>query len=266
MLCCSYSYSETFNAQTKNAADQGLTWAMTQVLPQYTGLTVNAVSYRYTAVKLAPDPLLVTVENANTTNTGYVFRSQDDWTGRPGNTLTRTVAVDNIPVNLWGPGRISTVGIGNIQDPQVFYSYRYDTCFDSTTTDPSCPNYKVSLPSIQTNLQTELPENKLVSETEDTQATFKQLFESEQLKKPQVLKKSATNSLADLTVSRALESANTLPVSYNRTLFGGVYSDSVKLVDKRLPDSKNSLRLNYIQELLHTRMINQQYNQGIKND
>lgn len=240
---------------------------MTQVLPQYTGLTVNAVSYRYTAVKLAPDPLLVTVENANVTNTGYVFRSQDDWIGRPGNTITRTVAVDNIPANLWGPGRISTVGTGSIQDPQVFYSYRYDTCFGGSTVDPSCSNYRIPQTStVVANTEIVLPEQKPIIETQEVSPSIIQLLESEQTKKPQALNKSAINLLADNSVSRALEAANTLPVLYSRALFGGVYSDSLKLVDKRLPDSKNSLRLNYSQELLHTKMVNQQYNQGIKND
>lgn len=239
---------------------------MTNVLPQYTGLTVNAVNYKYTAVKLAQDPFVVTVANSNTTNTGYVFRSQDDWTGLQGNTITKTVPVDSVLGILWGSGSITSIGTGSVQDAEVKYGYRYDSCFNTASIDPSCPNYKLKLPEINLGGETTIPELKAYQENADEQAWARRILEFEQTKKAQALKKSATNSLDNTAVSQALEAASVLPKAYNISLFGGTYTDIVKLLDKRLPDSRNSQRLSSSQELLHTRMVDQQYNRGTKND
>lgn len=239
---------------------------MTNVLPQYTGLTVNTVNYKYTAVKLAQDPFVVTVANSNPTNTGYVFRSQDDWTGLQGNTITKTVPVDTIPGILWGSGSITTTGTGTVQDPEVRYGYRYDSCFSTAGIDPSCPNYKPKLPDTITAAEIVVPELKSHQENSEEQATARRMLESEQTKKAQALKKSSTNVLANTATAQALEAASVLPKVYNISLFGGTYSDSIKLLDKRLPDSRNSQRLSSSQELLHTRMVDQQYNRGTKND
>ena len=115
---------------------------MTNVLPQAAGLTVGAVTYTYTAVKLPNDPLLVTVSNQQVGSTSYVFRTQDNWTGLAGNTITKTVAVDNVPGTQWGGGSILAEGVGTVQDASVKYNYRYDTCAGTPSTDPSCANYQ----------------------------------------------------------------------------------------------------------------------------
>jgi hypothetical protein len=172
--------------------------------------------------------------------------------------------VDNIPGVLWGFGSITTTGTGSIQDAEVKYSYRYDSCFNTATIDPSCPNYKLKLPSLNWNNESPASELQQFQESSEDLALVKQLLELEQTKKPQVLKKTATNTLANTTVSQALEDANAIPSIYKLSLFGGAYSDSVKLVDSRLPDSRNGQRLSSSQEILHNRMVDQQYNQGIR--
>ena len=73
-LFCSYSYCEIISGQTTNAAGNGLTWVMTNVLPQHTGLTVNTVNYRYTTVKQTADTMVVNVQNLNAQGNGYIFR------------------------------------------------------------------------------------------------------------------------------------------------------------------------------------------------
>lgn len=239
---------------------------MTNALPQYTGLVVTSVNYKYTTVKLAHDPLLVTVANSNTTNTGYVFRSQDDWTGLHGNTITKTVPVNGVLGTLWGSGSITSVGTGTVQDAEVKYNYRYDSCFSTATVDPSCPNYKLKLPDLNISTDTQVPELKKFEDDSEQQEFAQRLLKAEQTKQAQPLKKSATNSLANNAVFAALESANNFPKVYNVSLFGGVYTDTVKLTDKRLPDSRNAQRLSASQELLHTKMVDQQYNRGIQND
>lgn len=242
---------------------------MTNVLPQAAGLTVDAVRYSYTAVKLPADPLLVTISNANAKSPGYIFRAQDDWTGLPGNTLVKTVPVNNIPGSLWGPGSITTTGVGSVENPQVNYSFRYDTCFGTTSTDPSCPNYRPpTLPTTFLEPEYTLQEYKVWQQSEEERLYAQRMLQVEQTKKAQVLKKSTANSLADQALAAALFAQNNLPdiVSYNRALFGGVYQETVKLKDARLPDSRNSARISFSQERLHTRMVDQQYNQGMKND
>ncbi len=268
-LYCSYSYSEIVIGSTQNAANNGLSWVMTNVLPQAAGLTVNAVKYSYTAVKLPSDPLLVTIANANAKTPGYVFRAQDDWTGLPGNTLVKTVPVNSIPGSLWGPGSITTTGVGSVENPQVNYSFRYDTCFGPTSTDPSCPNYRAPVQSTNyTESIFEAQQFKTWDQTEEERVYAQRMLQIEQTKKAQVLKNSIINSLANQTLVAALFAQNNLPdiVSYNRALPGGVYQETLKLKDARLPDSRNSARINFSQERLHTRMVDQQYNQGIKND
>jgi len=241
---------------------------MTNVLPQAAGLTVDAVRYSYTAVKLPSDPLLVTVANRNANTPGYVFRSQDDWTGLPGNTLVKTVPVNNIPGTQWGPGSITTTGIGSIENTQVNYSFRYDTCFGETK-DPSCPNYRPpAQPVTFTESVPEQQSQRLWQQTEEERVAAQRMLQTEQTKKAQTLKRNTTNSLADQAIAAALFEQNNIPniASYNRALPGGVYLETLKLRDARLPDSRNSARISFSQERLHTRMVDQQYNQGIKND
>jgi hypothetical protein len=241
---------------------------MTNVLPQAAGLTVNAVRYSYTAIKLPNDPLLVTVANTNAKAPGYVFRAEDDWTGLPGNTLVKTIPVNNVPGSLWGPGSITTTGVGTVENPQVNYSFRYDTCFGETK-DPSCPNYRPPVqPTTFTENSVDLQQQKSWEYSEEQRLYEQRILQAEQTKPAQKLKRSSTNTLADEALAKALFAQNNLPniLAYNRALPGGAYPETLKLRDARLPDSRNSARISFSQERLHTRMVDQQYNQGIKND
>ena len=121
---------------------------MTNVLPAQPGLVVNGIIYRYTAVKAVEDSMIVNVQNKNATGDGYIFRSTDDWSGRPGNSIIKRVPVDNIEAKLWGMGEIEVKGKGEVRNPYVIYNYSYDTCAEPTV-DPRCPNYKVKIPNIQ---------------------------------------------------------------------------------------------------------------------
>lgn len=273
LLFSSYSYSENISGQTPNAAGTGLTWVMTNVLPQHAGLTVNAVSYRYTTIKLTADPMIVSVQNLNATGNGYTFRSRDDWTGLPGNTITKTIPTDNIPIQNWGNGEIKVEGKGQVVNPNVLYSYRYDTCFDTVVTDPKCPNYKPNIPIITYKdplddeyVQKSL-EKKTSLENEEESEKNSRLLKKEQQdekKKSALVTKTIQNSLVTAEAAAqaaAFESLNNIPsfALYSRALPGGVYQETIKYVDKVLPDSRNSIRLNLSQELLHTRMIDLQY-------
>lgn len=282
LASCFYCYSETVNGTTQNAAQNGLSWTMNNVLPQYTGLTVNAVKYTYTAVKEPSDPMVVSVQNSNAQTTGYIFRSHDDWTGLPGNSITKTVPTDNIPIQYWGNGEINVEGRGQVINPYVIYSYRYDTCFNNTT-DPRCPGYKPIIPDIKYSdpLDDEFVkkslERKTALETEEERKRNSRLLKKEQQeekKKSTIVAKTIQNSLITAEAaaqSAAFESLNNIPsfALYSKALPGGVYQETIKYVDKGLPDSKNRLRLNLSQERLHNSLTGLQYGnklQGLQND
>jgi len=282
LLFCSYSYCETITGQTTNAANNRVNWVMTDVLPQYTGLTVNAVNYRYTTVKLASDPMVVNVQNINAQGSGYIFRSRDDWTGLPGNTITKTVPVDNIPIQYWGNGEIKVEGKGEVQNPYVLYSYRYDTCMGVVVTDPKCPNYKPSIPEVKYSdplndeyVQKSL-EKKLILETEEEAIRNKRLLDREQQieKRKELVIKTIQHSLITAEAAAqaaAFESLNNLPsfALYSRAIPGGVYPETIKYVDKVLPDNRNGLRLSRSQEGLHNKLVDIQYgnkSKGLQNE
>lgn len=128
---------------TGNAAVGGITsWDMGNVLPDQTGLIVNDVIYSYTAVKDPADPFTVTLRNENAKVPGqYIFSETDDWTGLPGSKINKVVPTGNIDIKYWGDGEIATTGIGTVEEPKVFYTYRYDPCYNPQT-DPSCPGFQ----------------------------------------------------------------------------------------------------------------------------
>ena len=277
LLYCSYSYSEIISGQTPNAASSGLSWVMTNVLPQHAGLTVNNVSYRYTTVKLTSDPMVVSVQNLNAQGSGYIFRSRDDWTGLPGNTITKSIPADSIPIQYWGNGEIKVEGKGEVISPYVLYSYRYDTCFQNTT-DPRCPGYKPSIPEVKyvdpldDEFVKKALDTKATLETEEERERNSRLLKKEQQeekKKSAIVNKTIQNSLITAEAaaqSAAFESLNNIPkfTLYYKAIPGGVYQETIKYVDKVLPDSRNLKRLSLSQERLHNSLVDLQYDIKLK--
>jgi hypothetical protein len=242
---------------------------MKEVLPQYTGLTVGGVNYTYTAIKNTKDPFAVNIENTEASGKGYVFRSRDDWSGLPGNTITRTVPTDNIPINLWGPGQIRLEGIGTVSDPNVRYIYRYDTCKLTPVTDASCPNYKPP----QLNQEYSLPESftetkqnfQLTQTPEEQERDRKFLQENAGFRTATKPPSRGTNALINaqaVSLSAALDALNNPPgfALYSAKIPGGTYAEAVVLKDRVLLDSRNSRRLNQSQQQLHQAMVNLQFN------
>lgn len=273
LLFCSYSYCETITSQTTNAASNGLQWTMTNVLPQYTGLVVNSVNYRYTAVKASQDPFEVSVQNYNSSGTGYVFRSQDSWTGRPGNTITKTVPVEGIPLTSWGSGEIATTGIGKVESPYVLYGYTYDTCKLTPVTDSRCPNYRPPMADIPVTdpVETEYVHKSATPRVaaqaqEELDQTFMRLAkESTVARKRNVDQYRAiqnalltAEALAQADAFTALNNISNF-ASYSKQLPGGTYQDSLKYVDKILPDNRAGRGLAGAQERLHNKLLDSQY-------
>lgn len=275
-LCSCYSYSEIINGTTTNAAGKGLTWKMPSVLPAVTGLTVDGVIYQYTAVKNTKDPMVVSVQNKNAIDTGYIFRSQDDWTGRPGNSIFKFVPVDNIPSKYWGDGSIDVTGQGQVTDPSVAYKYRYDTCVNNPLSSPSCPGYAQAMLDYLA-LKAAEPVDPLSNKYVKDALESKPLPEDEDKKKDNLAKEkkiekvaaekkaAATNNMVsaeDAQKASALEMLNNIPgfSAYSISIAGGVYNDVVRYPDKSLPDSRRGRGLGLAQEKLHREMVNLQYN------
>lgn len=254
----SYSYSEIIHGNTNNAASSDINWVMTNVLPQVNGLTVGSVIYRYTVEKEVADPFTVSVYNLNTTSTGYTFRSTDDWSGLPGNTIAKIVPVADIPSASWGAGGISATGIGKISNPYVIYNYRYDTCTEPTL-DINCPNYKskVVVPvyqetTIETSVQPVLVE-------EEKKPTNEEVVRKKTVAKKKAIENSALLSAEAVAQAIAFQTVIKGFNTYSFTMDGGVYKESIKLIDAKLPDNRSGLINTWSQQSLHNQMIDSQY-------
>ena len=249
---------------------------MTNILPQQAGLQVNAVIYNYSVDKVTEDDFLVHVQNENARGEGYIFRETDDWSGLPGSTINKNVAVPNIDISYWGLGSIETEGKGTVYDAGVYYSYQFDPCFDPQS-NPSCPGYKAPVDlnfedaSIYDPLEDDMIQNEL-----DRKANLKQQKEDEErrerLRIVQELEeeKEGLESLLGIAEQyefseeqilkhQQLMALRGLPSSYLNSLVGGSYEDTIMLKDKELPNNRRGLRVGLAQELKHQQLINLQY-------
>lgn len=272
LLACwpSYSFSEEVYGSTNNAADVGLNWVMTNILPEFAGLEVNGLVYQYTTVKDPESDMIVYVQNEYVDREGYIFRSADDWSGLPGNTINRSFAVPNSLGSLWGNGSIQVDGEGSILDPSVIYTYKYDTCFDPQT-DPSCPGYEeiVEVPEIPF---TDPLEDQLVLDELNRQAEIDREEEEEDRRRRQresKIKDALENLLGDgsnpeLISAEAEKMAMALfnvglPTSYYNPLEGGDYVETIVLDGGTIQDNQKARRVNFAQQVLHQEMVDSQY-------
>lgn len=278
---CSYSHSEIISGVTPNAAQDANAWVMSTIIPKAAGLTVDGVVYRYTTIKQVADPMVVSIQNENALGTGFIFQKRDDWSGLPGNTISKAVPVNNIPIELWGNGSIAVEGKGTVLNPSVAYTYKYDTCFDPIT-DPRCPGYAEAMakyldtiPKPSYSLIDPLDDQnvKKVIETRvdirDKEERDKKLSVKQEQEKERVR---IGLSAAQKTVESALITAdvvaktneflamnNSKLEAYNVSMPGGVYNESIRYAPKQLPDGKAGLRNNLAQQLLHIKLIDMQY-------
>jgi hypothetical protein len=284
-----YSYSESiapYYGTTPNAASSGNTWSMDGVLPSgIPGLDIDLVIYNYTPIKETQDDMKVHVQNENADGTGYIFRETDDWSGVQGGIEIRKV-VPVTPVNRsqWGDGSIEVEGTGTVEDASVIYNYRVDPCYDPQF-DPNCPGYQtpqppeietVDLDSLYDPLEDESVKNATASteteqyddeESKSDEDKDKEEEEEEKDSKERLEKAlaSADNTLmfaeafAQDQLLQSMNMAINMNSYYSATINGGVYKESIVLVDKQLPENKKGLRNGLAQQLLHEKMILMQY-------
>ena len=273
-LSASSSYSEPFTyGATGNAAYSGLNWSMGSVLPSVPGLDINGLIYRYTTVKNTEDAMKVHVNNLNALGSGYIFRETDDWSGVPGNRITKSFALGNTPGVNWGNGSISVDGTGSVQDAVVVYSYRIDACYDPQL-NPGCVGYvKPAPPVVDVEVYNTL-EDELILAALDSDTNFKydqdgnRIVDDEGEERETRLEMGLTASNNALTMVRvqgqaeiinAINLQTDLAMYYNSTINGGRYGDVKTLTDANLPDNSKALRNNLAQQLLHEEMVQMQY-------
>lgn len=271
VLSCwaSSSYSEEIYGTTNNAASDGLNWVMTNILPEYAGLEVNGLVYSYRAVKDPETDMIVWVQNEYADGNGYIFRNADDWSGLPGNTISKAFAVPNLPATLWGPGSIEVDGEGTVEDASVVYSYRYDTCFDPQS-DPSCPGYEktVEVPEVEIYdpladpyIQQELESKARVQEEEEADRKRRQREWAVNNALENLLSDGNNPGLVD-PVAEAMAlalTAKTFSDGYYSSLEGREYLETVVLNGGDIQDNIKARRSNLAQQLLHQQMVDSQY-------
>ena len=272
LVCSSYSYSEEVYQSSTNAANAGLNWVMTNILPQQAGLTVNGVVYRYTTVKDADADMLVHVQNEDAINGGYIFRETDDWSGLPGNTINKQVPVANIPIQFWGDGSIEVEGEGSVENPLVIYNYRYDTCFE-VTDNPECPGYipPVAMPDLTVTdplddqyIKDELEKKAELDEQDEEDRQRRRMMSSEKKedKRLDAILGIVDNSLLaaeNMQKHAELMAMQYIPSSYYVELPDTKYEETVVMKDADLPDNRKARRQSVSQQLLHQELVNLQY-------
>jgi hypothetical protein len=275
-----YSFSDPYTyGTTSNAAALGSTWTMTDAIlgvPAIPGMDINGVLYRYTTVKDPDDPFTVTIQNEDTEG-GYIFSETDDWSGLPGNTINKYIPLELTPISRWGDGEIATEGQGEVQDPTVVYTYRFDECFNAEIT-PGCPgyidptSYQIEVPEIEiydalnddavVNALAETDPSLYEDEDEEAKDEDEEDEKKEDLEKGLAAVENAltlANNVSQETVLRAMNASVNMNTYYVAQISGGAYPERNKLVDTQIPDNGNGLRNGLAQQLLHNQMVDMQY-------
>lgn len=279
----SSSYSETvtpYFGVTSNAASSGHSWDMNDILPEPPGLDINTIIYNYKIQKDPKDAGKVHVQNENANGTGYIFRETDEWAaGSLGGTEIRKVVpvIPNIPRAAWGDGSIETEGDVSVNDATVLYSYKVDPCFDPQH-DPLCPGYVLPIPDIETvdvdNLYDASTDDAVIIATAKTdddiyeeEESLEEDEESIEEKEMRLEKALAAvdnsemfaNAFAQAQILAAMNLAIQMNTYYAASIPGGQYKETVVLKDAQINDNKQGLRNGLAQQLLHEKMIEEQY-------
>jgi hypothetical protein len=255
---------------------------MVPVLPPQVGLTVGGVFYRYTIEKDPTTDSYVHIQNENAIDGGLLYRNTDNWSGLPGNTITNSFLLPDIPKEYLGAGSIEVEGDGTVKNATVFYNYKYDTCVVPLS-DPSCPGYIEALYKFlldngllnsEISLQDALDDpfvlaalDQEVERREEDELEEEQQEEEEEENLEEALA-AADNALtiadgaAQAAMLTALTSVPQFDSYLQTTIPGGVYNETISFEPKELPDNINGLRVGFAQQVLHEQMVDSQYQLG----
>jgi hypothetical protein len=186
--------------------------------------------------------------------------------------------IPNIPRTSWGQGSIEVEGEGSVTDPNVVYMYKVDPCFNAQF-DPNCPGYEVPIPDVTVSIEIyDATEDEYINLSSDEQvlleenekAVEEELDEDEEEEEKRkreyrLAMLAETNAAALLEQNLRIQIMNRDMQSQinnnylNKFINGGVYNETIKLVDKKIDDNKQGLRNGLAQQLLHEKMVDMQY-------
>ena len=268
------AYSEYLYGITGNMAGTGHTWGMNIGPSGSQSLKINGVFYQYTPVKNTEDDMVVYVRNKRVGG-GYIFSSKDDWSGLPGGIpITKGFVIDNLPIELWGDGSIDVEGDGSVVDANVVYSYKYNNDCLTPLSDPSCSGYIDAVLSMMGENDVEAYDplaDENIADVIDEKAVLDEDVQQEDEEKAEAKDRlqrmlSGVNDsilYANVTSQNllmfAMSRSNNLNPYYDKKLSGGIYKETVVLDGGQLPDNKKGARAGLAQQLLHTQMVNSQY-------
>ncbi len=252
----SYS-SDPIYGYSNNAAAGGSSWSMSEsvlgVAP-VSGLDISGVIYRYTAIKERADPFTVTVQNEHTGG-GYIFRETDDWSGKPGQTISKAIPIDYSPIRYWGDGEIATTGVGSVEDPQVVYTYRF--------IEPEVEQTVPALPALYSVLDDPYAQTAAVDREKFLKDDEEVSKDDEEVEKEDMEKALATGD-ADLNMAIgqtgmiAAMNPVTMHNYYAMSIPGGVYQETVILQGGEIKDNRRAFR-SMANDRLHTEMVEGQW-------
>ena len=286
MASYSYCYSDTTYATTNNAAQNGLRWALTNILPDfsqpYLTVEINGINYEYTMVKEKDADATVTLSHDDLANPGQkIFEHTDDWSDQYGGTIRKYFRFDYKNANRWGEGSLEIDGEGSIEDPYVIYNYKMvvdetmQKCFLTPLADPMCPGYDDALTDyianleapevddpfydewVQANLAEEAEKPKEEEEIEVEEEEEREESLEEQLGAEQTLEAMVDTS-EQASILAELAQVPKLNQYYATSLPGGVYEETVKLPTTDYPDNRRALR-NLASDANHRTMVRSQY-------
>ena len=274
----SYSSDIVFG-QSLNAASDGYNWVMTNVLPQQMGLEVTNIFYRYTTIKDPLSDMVVYVQNEDAQNEGqYIFRSADDWSGLPPNTIVKSIPLQNILGSRFGDGSIEVTGEGSVEDATVLYSYRFDPCFNPQSS-PDCEGFMPPIPEIpdvadplsEDYIQNEIDRKAVMADEEEEQEDRERVEEggengpeTESLEEMLGIAMESALAASDNAAAAALSAMNALPMTYTAPLPTTTYEETVTLKDngtlvRSLVRSSRGRRMSYAQDKLHNELVQSQF-------
>ena len=283
---CSYCYSDTTYASTNNAAQQGLRWVMTNILPDFSQpfmtVEINGLTYQYTMVKEKDDDAVVTMSNDDLANPGQkIFENEDDWSQLHGGTIRKFFRFGYTNANRWGEGSLEIEGEGSIEDPYVIYNYKMvidetlEKCYLTPLADPICPGYENALADYIANLEAPEVDDPFYDEwvqanldTEAEKPKEEEIEEVEEEKEEESLEEQLGGETLEAMVDTSeqasilaeLAQVPKLDQYYATSLQGGVYEETLVLPSTNYPDNRRALR-NLASDANHRTMVRSQYEQ-----
>ena len=272
-----YCSSENIYGNTNNAASKAHTWAMNNLLPSQTGLTVEGVFHKYTIVKNPTTNSIVSITNKKVGSEEYIYEYVDDWSNLPSGTKIKYDPTAPTLGNLFGDGEIKVTGDGSLSDVLILYHYKFDPCH-TPLSDPSCPDFKDALyqylldnnlldaqnvqdPYYNKWVQIQLDEQAEIEELEAEEAESEE--DSEELTVEEILSvagvvEKIADPMQQLEMMQQLAAVGKLELYFNLDIDGGVYEDVLKIDGGEIKDNVRAWR-SLGQDSVHRSMVRSQY-------